>query len=158
MNEHREAPLREGDVVSSRIDEQGVLRTEVVENGEIRGHDYDREGIMRDGVYYPPPPITEDILPAPIPVEIAIAPVNELDAIVHAMAVEAEGRAGPIIEAEPVLPTEVSTSGAFTVMEYDQYGDLREHTYDFEPVIRAVPAESDSESASESTGTVDSDG
>lgn len=139
MSEHRETPLTEGEIVSARVDEQGVLRTQVVENGELRGHDYGREGFTREGVYYPPPPITEDILPAPVPVEVAITPTDELDAIVHAMAMEAEQSAdGRVIELEPepVAPTEVTNGTSYTVVERDQYGDLREHTYDTEAVTR----------------------
>ncbi|MBL0940871.1 MAG: hypothetical protein IBJ03_18410 [Gemmatimonadaceae bacterium] len=70
---------------------------------------------------------------APIPTEVVITPVMELDAIVHQMALEAQRtNTAPVIEAEVevVVPAEIPTAGPFTVMEPDGMGGFRGHTYD----------------------------
>ena len=116
----------EGRVLDARVNADGSIAISHVVGGEVRTTTYDEEPVAH--------------APPPVPNEVYFSPVNELDALVHDMAVDTQYTSSAVLEAElePVAPTVIATTGAFTVIERDQYGDLRSHTYDTEPVMRTA--------------------
>ena len=186
MSEPSQSQPPDGQIISAKVDEQGVIHVATFDDGAIREQAISREGFTRNGEYQAPPvdaPLntalpngvaeegrvldarvnadgsiaishvvdgearttTYDEEPVtyaqpPVPNEVYVSPVNELDALVHDMAVDAQHTSSAVLEAEmePVAPTVIATTGAFTVVERDQYGDLRSHTYDTERVMRTA--------------------
>lgn len=116
---------REGDILSAKVDETGDIEHARVVDGEVH-----------HGTYIDVP--AEDH--PPLPTEVETAPVNELDAAVHQMAMDAQGPpVEPTFEGAPPAPTVVMNErGGYTEEVVGPYGP-RQHTVDFESVHRDPP-------------------